>query len=175
MPHSSCPGAAPTVGAPVGAERRPLGCAVHRGQISGHARPPERVDGLFRVADDHQRAVVLAENRGDDLPLGAVGVLELVHQCHVEHRPHRSAGGVAHVGVDEGIPCKEEQVVVGHQACLPAPAGHLGPNRDGKTRPDMGLAGGGGGIGDDAGVGVADDRPRDPLQVPGRHQVGRVS
>ena len=67
-----------TVGPPVGGEGAlvtGVGDGVEVGVDIGAA---EGVDRLFRVTDDHQRPVDPGEQLLGDLPLDAIGVLELV-------------------------------------------------------------------------------------------------
>ena len=60
-------------------------------EVGVHVGPAEPVDGLLRVADEHERGAgaLRAEQRPEDLPLDRIGVLELVDERDAEAPAHR--------------------------------------------------------------------------------------
>ena len=76
------------VGAPVPAQGEPLSARGVPGgfEVDGDVRTPEPVDRLLRVTDHHQRGGEgrSTEQRGEDLPLDAIRVLEFVDQHDLE-------------------------------------------------------------------------------------------
>ncbi len=101
------------VRSPVGGERAAQQARAwgHRVGIGRDVRAPERVDRLLRVADEDQPgAPVAAEERGEDVPLDGVGVLELVDERGTEPLAQRSDHRLG-AGPVERVPQLREHVV----------------------------------------------------------------
>ena len=104
------------VGAPVGAEGR-----LHRPRLVGgfevgvHIGAAEGVDRLLGVGHEDQarRVLRIAEQRGEELPLDRIGVLELVDEGHPEAAAQ--AGGRAGTGA-QPVPELCQHVVEGEGA-----------------------------------------------------------
>ena len=82
------------IGSPVGVQRKP---PLHRLppdgiEVDGDVCPAEPVDGLLGVADEDQCAsgVSPTEQRREDLPLHAIGILELIDQHQLVAGPQCS-------------------------------------------------------------------------------------
>ena len=87
--------------------------ALAGAEVGDDVAAAERVDGLLRVADQHQRGLA-DEGALDDLPLDRVGVLELVDHHDRPAPAHPVAGGCV-VGLErDGQPA--EQVVEAQDA-----------------------------------------------------------
>jgi hypothetical protein len=82
-------------------------------QVGDHVAATEGVDGLLRVADEHERGVT-GEGAVEDVPLDRVGVLELIDQHDAPALAHPVAG--RRVVVAEGGGEAAEQVVVREDA-----------------------------------------------------------
>jgi hypothetical protein len=103
------------VASPVRAQRRLDGGGLGGEQVGDHVGTAKGVDGLLRVADQHQGAVAV-ERALQDLPLNRVGVLELVDQHDPVAAAHPCAGVLAGLGVGQGVAQVHEEVVVVHDA-----------------------------------------------------------
>ena len=101
------------VAAPVGAQRRLRRRGLGGEQVGDHVGAAERVDGLLRVADQHQGAVAV-ERALQDLPLHRVGVLELVDEHDLVAAADAGARVLPGLGVGERVAQVDEQVVVVH-------------------------------------------------------------
>ena len=105
----------PLVAAPVGRQRRLRARRPRRLDVGVDVGAAERVDRLFRVADQHERDAALAERRVHDPPLHGVGVLELVdeHDAVAGAQPGRGHRAAL---ADQRRVQTRQQVVVGHDA-----------------------------------------------------------
>ena len=176
------------IGAPVGGEPAQVGARGVGGvEVGVHVGAAEGVDGLLRIADEHQRrrraavvavGVACAEDGVEDRPLDRIGVLELVDQRDPVAAPQGVAGGCAPVRIVEGCPQADEQVVEA-QAAAGAPAAvdlvgdgvHEASAQRG-VAPEVGVVG----VGHELGGGVAEGQPGggDELGVLGE-VLGRVA
>ena len=125
------------IAAPVRRERRLGGGALGRLEVGVDVGAAERVHGLFRVADQDQRRVLLREGAAHDLPLDWICVLKLVDQGDLVELAEPRARGRAVVLVGKRVPEPREQVVVGHHSAtalahldfLPHGLGEAAPHR----------------------------------------------
>ncbi len=127
-------GEQPGVAAPV---VRQLAAAVGVGdrvEVAEHLRAAEGVDGLLRVADQHQGPVTV-EGQPQDVPLQRVGVLELVDQGHPVAVADPLPGAFAVLGIGEHGVQQDQQVVEVAQPCQPGAAFGLGAHRRAEGHP----------------------------------------
>ena len=121
------------VAAPVGTESAPLTGGFRRREVRRDVAAAERIDGLLRVADQHQRAVTV-ERGVDHLPLHRIGVLELVDHHHRPAALHPLPGrgvGILQRGGQPG-----QQVVVAEDAEAAFAALQLGQDGPRELDPD---------------------------------------
>ncbi len=104
------------VAAPVGRQRVHLLRGARGVEVRVHVGAAEGVDRLLGVADHHERAVVVAEGIGEDLPLQLVGVLELVDEHHPVAVAQASSVDRSDVLVVQRVGEPGEEVVVGDHA-----------------------------------------------------------
>ena len=98
------------VGAPVAVQR--LGRRDRTGaQVRGDVGAAEPVDGLLRVADEHEGAVPV-ERGPQDVPLDRVGVLELVDHDDAVPGADPLRGGGSRLRVGQRVAQEHQQVVV---------------------------------------------------------------
>ena len=127
------------VAAVVGRQRAHHGRRRARLEVGVHVGAAEAVDGLLRVADQHQGAVAV-ERLAQDRPLHRVGVLELVDQHHPVARPQPSLRDRTRRRVGEGVPEPEQHVVVVDELLAPLAPVDLGAHRGGDPGPLPGHA-----------------------------------
>ena len=127
----------------VGVDQRLVGSAVvaQRGarprdlgrlEVGVYVGPAERIDRLLGVGDEHERDAPFRERAIEDLPLGRVGVLELVDEHDVKPGAEPPAGGRAARPVERVVQ-PGEQVVVGHDREPPLALFELLANGDGQA------------------------------------------
>ena len=81
------------VAAPVGPQCGLCRRFVRGAEVGEDVGPPEGVDGLFRITDEHQGRAVGSEGPVHDVPLHQVRVLELVDQGDIEARAEPPRNG----------------------------------------------------------------------------------
>ena len=77
--------------------------------------PAERVNGLLRVADQHQPGYTVCKGPLDHLPLDGIGVLELVHEHHSVTLAQPAAGHLTSLFVRQSGKEAIEEAVVGQE------------------------------------------------------------
>ena len=119
--------APPILGQREPATRQP-GCV----QVGIDVGASEGVDGLLRIADQHQGGLAVAEGPTHHLPLHRVGVLELVDENDPVPIAEQPAGLLTPLADRRGCLQADEEVVVGQQVAV-RPAGE--PPPCGRPRP----------------------------------------
>ena len=113
------------IAAPVLGESEPAARHPGRLQVGVHIGAAERVDGLLRVADQHQRGLPVPERPAHYLPLDRIGVLKLVDEDDLVSAAQQLARGLATLRRDEGVPQAHQEVVVGQKILVEKPPGDL--------------------------------------------------
>ena len=147
--------------------------ACGRGQVRLDVGAAEGVDGLLRIADDHQARLV--EDGPDHLPLDRVGVLGLVYESDGVAPPQQLPGALPYHEVGQRVAGLHQAVVVGDHPGGPHPPRRQIPHLQGHLRPDTHPAFDLGGLGQEADVGGVGELLADGGEVFGGDRFDRAA
>ena len=136
-----------------------LGLLARR-EVRVDVRAPEGVDGLLGIAHQHEARVASGERLAEDVPLDGVGVLELVDHDELVLRLQTVPDHVALWSGQGGLQ-PGQQVVVAEDPELTLAAVEALAHRLGEPGSHRRLGVGVVASGEDAGVGIGDDRVGD--------------